>query len=272
MFNPPRLHNPRYYAQGNALVAAAYRMPLDCKRLLLLTMSKLRYDKVGPTREDFTVQITGSDWIEVFGDNGHAYGQLKAAALSLYQTPAGSLWYGYTGAGRARGHRWFDECEYIDGEGKVRLVFSDAVRPNLLDLVQGGDYTKADLILTCRLGTTVATRIYESCRQYRKTLFWSVTLEELRRRLRLDDKYKRWVDLRIKVLEPAVAEICANTEMALTMTYRKKGRAVSGIMFKWKEQEVPPLDSLKRLRRDSMADDVQVNVFGARHCSSNPPF
>ena len=259
MSEAPSLHNPRYYAQGNALVAAAYRMPLDCKRLLLLTMSKLRYDKVTPNREDFTVQITGADWIEVFGDNGHAYGQLKAAALSLYQTPSGSLWYGYTGTGRARGHRWFDECEYIDGEGSVRLVFSDAVRPNLLDLVRGGDYTKADLILTCRLGTTAATRLYEGCRQYRKTRFWSVPLEELRRRLRLHDKYARWVDLRIKVLEPAVKEICANTEMALTMTYRKKGRAVSDVIFKWKEKEVPPLGPRKRSGRAAMAPDAEGN-------------
>ncbi|MEM7568149.1 MAG: replication initiation protein, partial [Pseudomonadota bacterium] len=64
------------------------------------------------------------------------------------------------------------------------------------------------------------------------------TLEDLRARLGVPDgKLTRWVHLRQKALEPAVAEVNHISPLEVTWTPVKTGRAVTGIRFGWTSKD-----------------------------------
>lgn len=57
------------------------------------------------------------------------------------------------------------------------------------------------------------------------------TLEQLREMLDLRDKYPSVKDLRRWVLEPALKELNAGTDLNVTMEVKRQGRKVVGYLF-----------------------------------------
>lgn len=205
--------NPSY-GQSTALVRAAYAMPIYCKRLLILGLSKLVYREEYDREDDdaFTFTITANDWHQIYGGEGgsNAYNQMKKAALKLQSTEVGDIWY--KDALEHEGIRWFSKCAYpVDehkkGKGYVRMVFSRDVRAELTDLTKGGFYSAVDLKVIAKMQSTYSIRLYEMCRQFRDTGFLIFKIDDFRRILLLENKYKAYTDLRTKVIIPVVNEL-----------------------------------------------------------------
>jgi plasmid replication initiation protein len=231
--------NPSY-GQSNALVKAAYAMPLYCKRLLILGLSKITYREQPDKNDDeaFTFTVTIQDWYTAYGDDGgsNGYDQMKKAALKLQSHAEGDIWF--KGALEHEGIRWFSRCAYpVDenkkGQGYVRMTFSREVRPELTGLTKGGFYSAVDLKAIYTMQSTYSVRLFEMCRSFRDTGFLVLTIEEFRRAFRLEDKYTAYTDLRTKVIEPAVKE--ANNkhvfDKRLRWTVTKKGNKVTHLRF-----------------------------------------
>lgn len=51
----------KHYGQGNELIAGIYSMPLDCKRMLLLGLAKVRHQGSGIKRPVSTVPDSSKD-------------------------------------------------------------------------------------------------------------------------------------------------------------------------------------------------------------------
>jgi Initiator Replication protein len=85
--------------------------------------------------------------------------------------------------------------------------------------------------------------LYVSRRQVSETF----DLEDLRARLGVGrDKLARWKDFRVRVLEPAVAEICHLTPFTVTWEEVKRGRAVTAVRFGWAKKDKPELARTER--------------------------
>jgi plasmid replication initiation protein len=223
------------YGQGNALLNAAYSMPLNCKRLILLGLSKIDYSGASLAQEHFTFTVTAKEWQHVFGNQGdtQTYAQMKRAATALMERPPGAIWLKTDEKTVIR--HWFSECSYYDGQGTVRMIFCESIRPNLRNLTHGGDYTKVDLQAVCALTSTYSIRLYEMCRQFKDKGLVIRTIEDFRRTFKLESKYPAFHDLKKRIIEPSVAEIRNNTELtSLKWEPIKHGPRIVRLRFSFK--------------------------------------
>ena len=83
-------------------------------------------------------------------------------------------------------------------------------------------------------------RIFEWCIQFADNGWLIVSLDDIRQRL--DVGYKLFNDLRRKVIEPAIKELQAKSNLEIDWQPIKEGRSVKAIRFTFKEQEQGKLD------------------------------
>lgn len=220
----------RVLGAGNEVINAVYEMHLDSLRFLLLAMSKVQYRSKELSREAFAVEVSGTEWQEIFGrSGGSSYRQLAKAAERLQTTQSAVV-----KVPLKDGHvkmQWADVCEYQEGEGYVVFVFGETIRKHIGNL--RGDYTKLDLMQIKNLKSVYSIRIYLLLAQWRKTGFRVESVDDLRLKLNLGDKHPSFSAFRRYVLEKAVTDINTHTDMDVTYTLKKKGARVVGIEFKF---------------------------------------
>jgi plasmid replication initiation protein len=212
------------YGQGNELIDAIYSMPLNSKRLLLLGLSKVWYsdpDKsTDPNDPRFKFDVSVQEWESLFGkiEGGSGYWNLDAAAKQLMRN--GGLIILKQGMIEKR---IFDECRYLFKEGKVRMCFSVAIRDHLVNLIHG-DYTPVDLMAVRDIQSVYAIRIYEMCRQFRKTGWREISVHEFRKTMVLEHRYPKFNDLKRRIIEFSIDQIVEHIpEMkGLSCEYLKK--------------------------------------------------
>lgn len=224
--------------KSNALIQASYKLTLNEQRLVILGVSLLDSRRPG-IRPGFNqvegIKITAEAFAEAFHMPMHkAYEELKEATNNLFERSVIQV-----NGKRTIKDRWVSRVEYHDGEGWAELSFSHHLLPHLTSL--GRDFTKYRLGQVANLRSTYAVRIFEWCLQHINNGGWmAVTLDELRRRLGVS--YSKFYDLRRFVIEPAVKELQAKSNLDISWEPIKKGRAVTAVKFVFKEQEQGRLD------------------------------
>jgi plasmid replication initiation protein len=221
------------------LVNAAYAMPLHCKRLIALGLSKISYLNDDMGDEAFAFTVTAREWKDAFStQGGRTHQQMEAAAVAL-MGEHGVLWYKMDD-GRKEGRHWFSRCTYIPGRGVVKMQFDPEIRANLKDL-RRGDYTDTDLAAVCTLGSIYSIRLYELCRQYRDKGFLVRSIVDYRRMFKLEDSYKEFNDLKKRVIQRSVDEINKNMLLGGPLNWepRRSGTSkVTGLKFIFPRQGV----------------------------------
>ncbi|MBK3798462.1 RepB family plasmid replication initiator protein [Azospirillum brasilense] len=71
---------------------------------------------------------------------------------------------------------------------------------------------------------------------------WSPSLDELKARLGIPDRYANSKDFRVRCLDPAVAAINATGALAVATMLEREGRAVRTVHFTWTSPESPKLE------------------------------
>jgi plasmid replication initiation protein len=77
-----------------------------------------------------------------------------------------------------------------------------------------------------------AIRIYLLCKQFEDTGWSKIKLEDFKKQLEIEYKYKRMYDLKKYVLEVAKKQINENTDIIIDYELEKKGRKYTNIKFK----------------------------------------
>jgi plasmid replication initiation protein len=226
-----------HYSQGNELVTGIYTMPLDCKRLLLVGLAKVRYKESRDQPLQFT--ITAKAWAQLFNvDQKSAYQQLRRAAHKLMRqynpVKVAGIGSGPIDPEDYREKVWFDECHYCARQGYVELCFSDKIRPHITDL--RSDFTLVDLNAVRGMTSVHSIRIYELLRQYRGTGWLSISLVDLRVLFQLENKYTEYFDFKRKVIDKAVKEINQRTNLQVAYEVKRTGRKVTDITFRFTER------------------------------------
>ena len=211
--------------KSNDLVEASYKLTLNEQRLLLMAISHI--DSRKPLLKKFYFQISALDFADAFGiEPKHAYEALEDAANRLYERDIRT--YDRKNQVRER-FRWVFHVKYFDNQGYAELGFSPNVIPYLTLLSQR--FTSYELKHIARLGTPYAIRLYELLKQFAETGERTISLEQFKERLELADQYPRFFDLKRWVIQPAVNEINAHTDIEVEWDTERKGRKVVRLLF-----------------------------------------
>ena len=217
--------NELIVTQSNSLVEAAHTLTLNEKRLLALAISQL--DSRKPHKAKGEVTIFADEFAGVFGvELKHTYGVIKEGAKDLYDRSIRK----FVHEGKITKHqRWLESVEYNAGMGSVTMQFTQGVMP-LLTLLHR-EFTSYRIKQIGGLSTFYAIRFYELMCQFRKTRERTISVENLRDVLDLQDKYPKMADLRRYIIDPSVNDINENTDLTITYTTKTKGRTITALVF-----------------------------------------
>lgn len=229
--------------QANSLIEASHTMTLNERRLIYAAAAL--HDPRKPAPIKATVKFHADDFAEAFGlqlTGKGRYAELRDATTRLYNRSIESIRDNPHGKkGRVIKHmRWVWFAEYNEGEATVTLGFSPPVLPYLTLLKQ--QFTRLKLKHIGNIGSQYGLRLYEMAAQWRAAGHFSLTLQELRDRFALGDKYPNVKDLQRWVLKPAIVEINQHTELRIVMEPQRRGRSVVGFHFQIAVDEQMPLD------------------------------
>lgn len=210
--------------QSNQLIEASHTLTLNEKRLVLCAASLI--DSRKPLPKDGYLTVRADTFAEVFGiDVKHAYASLDDAATRLFNRDIRR----YAKGKVVERMRWVFHVRYREGQGCVELGFSPTVLPHLTMLNK--EFTSYQLKQIGSLSSFYAVRLYELMSQFLKLGERSCTLEKLRQMLDLGEKYQDVKDMRKRVLDPALKELNARTDLAVTAEPMRQGRKITGFSF-----------------------------------------
>ena len=215
--------------KSNDLVEASYKLTLNEQRVLLMAIAHI--DSRKPLIKKYYFRISARDFAETFGiEIKHAYEALEDAAKRLLK----QIVQTYDRKNKVcEQFHWVFHVKYFNGEGFVELGFSPNIIPYLTLLSQR--FTSYELQHITRLNSSYAIRLYELLKQFAQTNERVIPLERFKERLELADQYPRFFDLKRRVIQPAVDEINAYTDLEVKWDTVRKGRKVMSLMFIFNE-------------------------------------
>ena len=223
--------------KSNYLVRASYKLTLNEQRLVLLAVAGLHSARPGvrPGLDQVSgIKITAAAFGEAWNiPQKEAYHALKIAANDLFQEVITEI-----NGKRTDKMRWVSSVSYHDGEGWAMLSFSPEVTPHLTALRE--KFTEYRLGQVANLRSSYAIRFFEWCVQFEDTGWMQVSLEDIAKRLGV--AYTRYVDIRRYIVEPAIKELKAKSNLEIDWEPIKEGRAVTAIRFTFKESTQRKLD------------------------------
>lgn len=222
--------------QANKLAEASYTMTLEEKRIVMLMMSLVRKDD-----KDFhTYRIPITEVRDFLGleNDRDLYGRLKKVAMTLRSRTF--LIEKEKGGFLAIG--WVSSAEYKPkGEDGLdvaclELCFDPKLRPYLLALIE--QFSSYMLQNVAGLRSFYAIRIYELLNSRRKLRVAVFKIDELKKIMKLEGKYKNYTDFRNAVLLVAQRELAEKTDIAFDFEDNAvRGRKVTEITFRIRDNK-----------------------------------
>lgn len=220
--------------KSNALIEASYKLTLQEQRFLLVCISRLKSGEDAPSSdEQKTMTITAAEFHEAFPDMGrqHAEAKLREAIDRLWDRSVI-----IRDENKREEFRWVQyRGQYLKGEARVEITFSDAIMPYLTQLK--GQFTRVVVKNVSSLSSTYSIRIYELLQQFRSTGDRTIALDDFRSMLDLDDKYADFKILNRDLIKPAIAELNEKSDLTVAVETLKKGRKVTALRFRFKEDK-----------------------------------
>lgn len=248
-----------FVTKHNSLIEASYKLTLNEQRLVLLCISQLDPRKPIPKENIFT--ITAKEFSLMFGVSEKcAYRELENASKDLYEQDIKT----YDGKYNCR-FRWVYGVKYHRSEGKVTLGFSPWLVPYLTTLHER--FTRYNLKKVSGLKSVYAIRLFEFLIQFKSTGKLLISLEVFRDRLEIKNEYKRFCDLKRRVILTAVKELEEKSGLLIKWKSIKSGKSVTQLEFSFREKETletekkeskkrnlikTKLDHLKRMLRSNV--------------------
>lgn len=216
--------------KDNALINASYSLDLAEQRLILLAIIAARKTGKGITPND-KLEIVASSYMDAFNTSKWAaYEALKDACDGLFEREFSFIENGEKGVKVVRS-RWVSRVAYIEKSATVELTFAPDVVPLITLLEQ--KFTSYDLEQVAGLKSKYAVRLYEIVIAWKSSGKTNqISVEELRNRLGvLNAEYATMANFKTRVLDLAVKQINAETDINLTYEQHKRGRSIVGFTF-----------------------------------------
>lgn len=218
--------------KSNHLIEASYKLKLDEQRLILLAISNLRNRM--PMSKQKVQRVTALEYAKMFNLQPKiAYQQLKKATIDLYNRDIKT--YDETGSDR---FRWVERVKHKkeDGyEGFVELHFTDSIAPYLTKIYN--NFTSYELKSLSDIKSTYAIRLFEMLKRWEQKGERFITMKDFRKWFEIEKKYKKYNDLKKRVVEPAIKELEDKANLIISWDEIKKGRKVVGFDFMFEENK-----------------------------------
>ena len=225
--------------QANALAKSGQELDLNEKRLLLLTMARIKSSDT----ELLTHKIGMKELTTHLGEN--PYARAERAARGLLRR----LVYVPTENGGFKEFQWTTVAEYVPaessetGESYVKIRLNEELAPLLLELRER--YNTIPLLDVLPMESFNGQRLYEilwhdSHGGEKKVLTYNITdlkfsmgmrvLEQKGSKKVWTEKYKAWRDFR-KMLKRACSEFDTHGRLRFTFDALRQGRAIQQVRF-----------------------------------------
>lgn len=224
--------------KSNKVVEASYMLSLAEQRVLLCCIAQI--DSKAELTEDFKFEVTVAGISELVGiHNGSSiYRDLKIAAEKLYER---SVIINDPDPDNPkiaqRKTRWISGIDYIPGEAKVVLRFAIGIIPYLTQLSR--EFTQYKLMHVASFESVYSIRLYELLAQWLKAGERVIEVDWFKQQFQVADKYKRVIDLKKRVIEPAIKEINEHSNIWVTFEQKKTGKTITHFKFEFGLKDAP---------------------------------
>ena len=211
--------------KANSLVEAGYKLTLTEQRVILLSLACINTQDIS----NKTVTVYAKDLAKRMGiDQKTAIRDLKIAVAKLFDR-----YITLKNENETRKFRWIQEyAEYHKGEASVSFTYSDRILPLIFELkLKDGGFTAYDLLNVSGFSNSYSFRIYELAIKMKNMQNPILSLEEIRRILQLENKYKEFKDFNKRVLKPSVVDINTKSDILLEIEPIKCGRKIVALKF-----------------------------------------
>lgn len=244
--------------KSNSLIEAAYKVTTIEQRILLYCISKI--NPINAKFGDHIQEIYIDDFLTKFPDmnSKNAYIQLKKGINKL-----GERWVKVKDLkdGDQITFRWIQAYKYSEGRGLATIMFSDLIRPYLINLKE--QFTKYPLNNVSGLKHIYSIRLYELLCQFRTCRFRAIGVSELRTFLNLENKYPRFDSFKQRVITPALTELNSKSDLMIEYSEIKKGRNIELLhfSFKVKDRELKQVKQSKsKHKQKTFNDSLDIKV------------
>ncbi len=235
--------------KSNALIEAGYRLSLTEMQIVLYGISL-----INPLQKDFPLKyaIDVKRFSDIFNrSHGQIYNEIKDAITKRFWERDFSY---IDENGKTVTNRWLTQISYHDATGFMQIKFSEEIQPYLHQLKK--HFTTYGIEQIAQFKSIYSVRIYEYSimhlnKSKKNKYYFTLLVEELKKKLELGDKYQRFCDFKTRVLERAKKEINKHSDLNITYKIVKLGRSPNKIEFtvtrkaeKALTHQKPPSDKL----------------------------
>lgn len=215
--------------KSNRLIDAMVDFTLQENRLFAFAVSLLDRHLVVDPMHNLDLEIPVLAFAEAFElDTSNAYREIEALAEKI-EAKRIQLAPGETLDGSRVKTRLLTEQRYLDGEGRIVFQFNRHLIPHLLGLKERfTTYRIKDVYRFTRASTW---RIYEILKSHKSIGKREFEIEDFKRMTATIGKYPRPTDLKARVIDPAIEEINATSDIQVQYEQKKRGRRITGFTF-----------------------------------------
>jgi plasmid replication initiation protein len=211
--------------KGNPLNEIQLNLSLIEYKFVITCISRLNKDD----KEFGEIEISVREFADLLGlKSDGLYGDVKKAVYSLGSKALGIIEL-ETGDYVVRA--WFEEIRYIKNTGIVKCTFNNRLRPFLLYMLIKKGYTKYLLRNIINMKSRYSIKIYEFLKQYENLKVVTYDISKFKSFLGIENKYNKYAQLKLRVLEPANREMFEYADIYFTYSEIKNGRSVTHLKF-----------------------------------------
>lgn len=210
--------------KDNRIIEASYKLTLKEQRIILFCIRQI--NSIEPLTESKLFTISASEYSSVFGmSKDAAFREIKAAMDQLYERSIKVI----DGNGKMDDYRWISRKSAIMPSQTIGFRFATDIAPFLSSLK--GRFTKYQFMHVSNMNSVFSIRIYEMMMQWKIKKTMTITIEQLKDRLQVSDKYPAFANIKQKVIDPAITEINKYSDINAKYELIKTGRKVTAIKF-----------------------------------------
>jgi plasmid replication initiation protein len=227
--------NSSLVVKSNALINAMFDLSLQGNRFLAFAISLLDRSQTPEIGKAVELEIPVMEFAETFNlDKKSAYREIEILADQM-QRKIITLQPDQSLTGRRVKVGIITKQEYLDGEGRVWLRFDEDLVPHLLGLK--AQFTKYRIKDVYQFKSSHSWRLYELLKQYKQIGKREFEVDELKRKMYIDDKYTLISNLKKWVINPAVEDINKTSDIIVDYSQKKRGRKIVGFIFIIRDNE-----------------------------------
>lgn len=214
--------NKNLVIKSNDLINARYQLTYAEMRIILLMISLIHKDD--DDFKDYRIYI--KDFMNEAGtkhkgEYTRAREITKELMKKVLEIPTEK---GYTQVA------WIAGAKHYNGEGHIDISFHPFLKPYLLNLKER--FTKYDIKFVLSFHSPYSIRIYELLKQYEKIKERTISVDELKGLLKLEDKYRLYGHFKKRVIHQAQKDLEKSADIYFTFKEIKRGRKVRFLKFR----------------------------------------